>query len=413
MEHKTNPRRVVGTLAGGLCLLSMPLAALADFKIVDGQNEFGINLWIDAQGEVVKASGTTAPATPPATRSRLNQNSSELRFTGTRKFDDGLQAFVTVGSEMRTINTTDATTSPSTVSNTFGFRNTGIGMRGSFGEVAIGRWDVHYQYYPGVAGVDSTYLTGPIAWASGSVLAFMSYSTDLIGGRYANTLRYNTPTFSGFTGYAAFTRNDGGVSAAVTGLPNQQDRGANLAVTYRAGDLSAFASYFNRSGFVLPLPYTAITSAVHQSSLRTGLKYTLPMGLALGFGVDQTTNRHNAPANGGEAQAKRTSWAVPVSYRVGKHDLSASYASAGNASGDLLVNSPLATNDDTGAKFLHLGYKYWLDKDTNFHVGWAKVTNQPNANYDLYLGGGIGLRGARALAGTDAQSVQVGLFTRF
>jgi len=408
MELKANTRGVARALAGGMCMLCAPMAALAEFKITDGANELSINFWIDAQAEVVKGDGSTAPATPPSTRARLNQNSSELRFTGTRKFDNNLQAFVTVGSEMRTLSTIDAN-----VTNTFGFRNTGIGLRGSFGEVAIGRWDVHYQYYPAVAAVDSAYLTGPIAWASGSVVAFMSYSTDLIGNRYANTLRYNTPTFAGFTGYAAFTRNDGGTNNTVTGLPNQQDRGSNLALTYRNGGLSAFASYFDRTGFVLPLPYTATNSAVHQTSLRAGAKYTLPMGLAIGFGVDQTANRHNAPASGVDAEAKRTAWAVPVAYRLGGHDLSATYGSAGNASGDLLVNSPLGTNDQTGAKFMHLGYKYWLDKDTNFHVGWAKVTNQANANYDLYLGGALGVRGVRALAGTDVQSAQIGLFTRF
>jgi len=413
MEHNITSRRLVGAVTGGLCLLAMPLAARADFRIVDGANEFAINFWIDAQAEYVKGSGATAPAVAPSARARLNQNSSELRFTGTRSFGDGLQAFATVGSEMRTLNTTDGTTAPTTVSNTFGFRNTGVGVRGGFGELAIGRWDVHYQYYPAVAGVDSAYLTGPIAWASGSVVAFMSYSTDLIGNRYANTMRYQTPTLGGFTGYAAFTRNDGGTSSAVVGMPNQQDRGSNLAATYRNGGLSAFASYYQRSGFVLPLPYDTVNSAVEQKSLRTGLKYTLPMGLSIGFGVDQSSNQHNAPTKGGVREAKRTAWAVPIGYRAGAHDLSATYASAANAKGDLLPASSLGTNAETGAKFMHLGYKYWLDKDTNFHVGWAQVKNQKNANYDLYLGGALGLRGNRALAGTDPQSVQVGLFTRF
>ena len=413
MKTICKPTPLVRTLLVGSATLMLASAARAEFKIVDGANEFAINFWIDAQGEYVKATGGLTPAALPSSRTRLNQNSSEIRFTGTRTLGGGLQAFATVGSEMRTINNTDATTSPSTVSNTFGFRNTGVGLRGDFGEVAIGRWDVHYQYYPAIAGIDSSYITGPIAWASGAVIAFNSYSTDLIGNRYANTLRYSSPTWSGLTAHLAYTRNDGGASNAVTGLPNQQDRGGNIALTYRDGPLAATASYFRRSGFVLPLPYTTTNSSVQQSSLRAGVKYTLPMGLSLALGVDQSENKHNAPTAGGEASSKRTSWAVPVEYRVGPHNISATYAQAGQASGDLLPNSPIATNSDTGGRFYHLGYKFWFDKDTNIHIGWARMANQANANYDLYLGGALGIRGNRALAGAATQSAQIGFFTRF
>lgn len=402
---------------GGAVLAALPGLALADYKITQGANEFTLSGNINAQVEALSTSGATVPAAQPADRTRLNQNSSELRFTFTRKFDGGLQGFGTIGTEVQSFSGGNANNT-----NTFAFRNTGVGLRGGFGEVAVGRWDSHY-HMNFLAGIDSAYFTGPMAWSTQALWGFVN-SSELVGNRFANTLRYSTPNYAGFTGHAIVSRGDGGVNnVAAAGIANAKDTSTNLAVVYRSGPVSAFASVYNRDDFVMNLPYAAAAtpSLASQNSTRIGAKYLFSNGFSVGLLWDSSEQGHSVPggaaAFAGERKAKRTAWALPLEFAMGKHRINANVAKAGSTSGNLFTSAPIGTNAGTGATFLNLGYKYWLDDNTNFHVGWSRLKNERNASYDLFLNGGVAgapdLRGNGAARGTDVQSIQLGMLFRF
>jgi len=298
-------------------------------------------------------------------------------------------------------------------------RNTGVGLRGKYGEAALGRWDSHYHFGPIL--VDQSYLTGPTAWSANSIIAFVGTS-ELIGNRFANTVRYNTPTWSGFTLHAIGSRGDGAVNnAAATGISNARDTSANVALTYRDAGLTGFISAYERRDFIMNLPYSAVATAslTSQRSVRAGIKHSWSNGLSVGALVDRSREGHEVPggpaAFSGVRGVSRTAWALPVEYALGPHRISATYAKAGSAAGTLLPNSITATNAGSGADLKYVGYKYWLDQNTNLHAGWAQVSNKPNGAYDLYLNGGVGtdLRGNATARGTDVQTFQLGLFYRF
>ncbi len=154
---KTNSTAACVYAVSGAVLLAAPGLALADFKLTSGTNELTISGNINAQFDHISTSGATVAANQPPSRARLNQNSSELRFTGTRDLGNGFQGFATIGSEVQSF-----AGSQGNNLNTFAFRNTGVGLRGNFGEVALGRWDTHYHFNV-IAGIDSSYVTGPLA----------------------------------------------------------------------------------------------------------------------------------------------------------------------------------------------------------------------------------------------------------
>jgi hypothetical protein len=143
------------------------------------------------------------------------------------------------------------------------------------------------------------------------------------------------------------------------------------------------------------------------------------MGLSIGIIVDRSREGHEVPGGANafvdERRATRTAWALPLEYAFGKNRINVSYARASDTSGSLFAKSPIGTNDETGATLYNIGYKYWLDENTNFHFGWSRLNNKRNASYDLFLNGGVGtdLRGNMAARGTKVQSIQAGMLYRF
>lgn len=411
------PRSTVAHVFGSAMLLAVPGIALADFKLTSGANEFTISGNINAQLDYISTSGATVPANQPPSRTRLNQNASELRFTGTRDLGSGLQGFATIGSEVQSFSGAQTNNL-----NTFAFRNTGVGLRGTFGEVAAGRWDMHY-HFNGLAGIDTSYITGPLAWSSQSLWGFVN-SSELLGNRFGNTIRYASPTIGNLTFHAIASRGDGGVvSAPTSGIANAKDVSTNLAAVYKNGPLVGFYSVYRRDDFVMNLPFAAAPtpSLTNHRSQRIGARYNFSNGFSVGALVDRSSEGHSVPSGAaafaGERKADRTAWALPVEFATGPHRFSATFAKAGNVGGNLFSNSTIGTNAETGARFFTMGYKYWLDNDSNIHIGFAQVKNGRNGAYDLYLNGGVAgapdLRGVGAARGTDVKSVQVGMLFRF
>src|SRR5438067_11836363 len=87
------------------------------------------------------------------------------------------------------------------------------------------------------------------------------------------------------------------------------------AVRNSSGPLGLGASYWTAT------PETATSSPVgEQRSLRLWGGYTLPMGLKVGLGIDNSQRRVGAsPANDGDSLTKRNAFMVPLAYNFGSH----------------------------------------------------------------------------------------------
>ena len=97
---------------GALSLLAATCAA----QPVPPGNTVVISGSVNAQFESIRADGATNPAASIPSRTRVNQNGSELRFTATREFDGGLQGYATIGSEIQSFSGANGNNT-----NTFGY----------------------------------------------------------------------------------------------------------------------------------------------------------------------------------------------------------------------------------------------------------------------------------------------------
>src|SRR5438046_8026564 len=130
----------------------------------------------------------------------------------------------------------------------------------------------------------------------------------------------------------AFTTNLSGVSSNEgPGKPGAGSSGGalNVAVRYAGGPLALGASAWSAT------PEGGASSpAGQQKSLRLWGGYTLPMGLKVGLGFDNSQRRQAAsPANDGDAMTKRNAFMVPLAYNFGNHTAYLTLVKVGKVSG--------------------------------------------------------------------------------
>lgn len=347
------------------------------------------NVTISGQAKLsmtqVSASGATAGANA-ISRTRINDETSSLKFAGTESLGNGMRAGFQF--ELDMFADTHATVAAPTTGNFIGSRNSGVYVEGGWGRALLGRWDVHYTSH---ASVDSAGLNDmPLATNSLSILmSNNSVAGTGAGGRVSNVAAYITPNFNGLSaliGYSAMTEVTGAAAAGA------KSKGWVVTPTYSNGPIAVTYSHL-----ATDTDAAAGFSSAKGRFDRLGFAYTFPMGLKAGLIWDKNSTTTAAGAN-----SKRTAWAIPISYTMGAHTFYFTHARAGENSGALVVG---LTNTDTSAKMNMLAWSYALSKRTQVNLSWTKLSNDANATYDFWtrpVGGGQG-------AGADPTMFGLGL----
>ena len=188
-------KKLIAAAVAGL--LSVPAFAQSNVTI-SGQLRVGI--------DHVSAGGATINGTSPISRWRMIDNNSNIRFAGTEGLGGGLTAWWQVESAIGTSDNNGTAGAQGNANITsIGTRNTAVGIKGAWGNVYVGKWDMHYHT---LAGVDGNGLTGGLAMGASSLnllmnqgQAFTAAAAGLnsnAGGRLNNALMYDTPTWNGF-----------------------------------------------------------------------------------------------------------------------------------------------------------------------------------------------------------------------
>ncbi len=379
-------------------IIALAIAGMS--SVAFAQSNVTISGAIEAHYENVSASGATAANGSLASRARVADNTSWLRFAGSEKLGNGMTAFFQVESDLAIDNASGAA---------LGNRNSAVGLSGNWGTVLMGHWDAHYQAQL-EGGVDfgssgalahsanSMNLTSTVSVAAlaGAVGFSAGAGNAVIGGRLSNVVAYITPDFSGFSARLAYsTGSENTTNGAV------KDHGRNLFVKYANGPINAFWSnlYASENSFVGATGGNAFATTglagLKVNADKLGFAYTLPMGLKLGIVYDNTKISLAAGL-----AAKRTAWSLPISYTTGAHGVYFAYAKAGdysNAAGSVA---------NTGAKNVILGYTYALSKRTGLGVSYSAISNDSAANYDFWTRG-VGMNATSA--GADPKSFAVGI----
>jgi len=200
--------------------------------------------------------------------------------------------------------------------------------------------------------------------------------------RFRNGIRYDTPSFAGFSGAVHYSTQANSAAAA-----NNNDREAySLGANYSNGPLFAGIAYQKNN----------VTASTDETALRLGVGFN--MG-----DLKLTALYHDASDQGGVNNADRKVWGLGAGYKLGNGMIKGQYYKADDS--DALA--------DSGADLYAVGYDYNLSKRTMVYAAYAKAKNDTNAVFRMSGGGGHGDSLKPAAAGSDPSGFSLGVTHKF
>lgn len=374
-----NKKLIALALAGAF---AAPLAAQA--QSTSGNVTIYGFLRIAVENATMSGSTAALPATHSgSSRLRVNDNSSALGFRGEEDLGGGLKAIWQLESAVLP----DGLNNPAVTAPTFGSRNSHVGLKGNWGELSMGRWDVYYhdQIFADINLLKSSLASSTLAVIGNFNGAYIG------GGRLPNTISYTTPTMNGFSAKVQYTTGQ----STEYETSNADERAWALRLWYLSGPAHVGYSYFRRTDL-------ANTNGADTKGNKLYGRYAFG-STTVGLIWEKLEMRPNSATS----FSKRNAAALTVNHQMGASHLHFNYGSAGSISG----------TSNTGAKYWTLGYGYDLSKRTSAHVTYAKLRNQSAGNYDFYANGAVCNFGTGLLAcgatGADPAVFQVGMTHSF
>jgi predicted porin len=323
---------------------------------------------------------------------RVSSNSSRFGLRGTESLGGGINAVFQIESSV----------SPDSGTGTLAGRDSFLGFQGSFGLFRIGRYHAPYDNIHEVWGDNPTLLTGIMAtsalWAQG----WTSKANGGFDDRVSNSVRWDSPVFSGFQlqmqyGNGPGSGSEGGSATAApnTGVYsgglfynngplviagafqfNEQARGRNLndlawsvAGSYQFPKVKVGVIYerFDYDCFTNGQVSTCFNNLITGTQLPGSTKSSLTRNM-IGVGV-------TVDAGPGQIYVNY-SWA-----QEGK----GSAVTSGCQNGTVLCArvGGLGGGNNGGANEYQVSYTYPLSKRTSVWAGYVKIANDAQAAYNF------------------------------
>ena len=222
--------------------------------------------------------------------------------------------------------------------------------------------------------------------------------------RYSNSIRWNSPTWSGFT--------------AEVQLASKENTGHSWAfipgVFYNNGPIQGAFTYarhqkircYNAAG----TSYTACPNVTF--ALFTLTDYSFTVAGSYYFGIARVALmyeylKYETPTG----DLKRDMWGVSATIPMGGGLWYVYYGNAGDGKGsasdsETRINS-LVHGSDSGAQNFEIGYRYDLSKRTSVNAGWVYIKNDARANYTFNV------NGYAVAPGGDPQGIVLGIIHNF
>ena len=390
-------------------LIALAIAGLSSAAFA--QSNVTIYGVADVSFESVKAEGATAGASIPS-RTRLSTNGSLIGFKGTEDLGDGLKAIYQFESNVNTdsspntnvaANSTGTTTSGfnsiGATNSVFGSaRDTYAGLSGNFGTVKLGYLSTPlrsmvrgFDVMPGSTGVGE--VGGVFATAGGTATTPSSLLFR------TQSVRYDSPDFSGFSGSLAYIPSEGKSNSAPTPVANEiKPDGWNLGLNYAVGGLKVGYTYMKLND--------AGTAALTDESIKThilGASYDFGQGTTIVAQYQDTKDDQSTAAASGTL--KRKAYWVAGKHVMGPHEFALAWAKAKDLEGSDGLG--VAAPGDTGAKQISLRYAYNFSKRTQVYGIYSKITNESAAGFDFgtaTVGNGVAIS-----AGSDPTAFGAGI----
>jgi predicted porin len=359
-----NKKLVAVAVAG---LLAAPLAAQAQNANVTLYGRLNIDF------EVVN--GRQADNSNPRVN-RLSSNSSRLGVRGTEALGGGLNAIFQI--EQNVSGDTGNSSSSG-----FASRETFVGLQGTWGTFKMGKFLMPYDDMHPIFGNVPTYTTSILStanlWAQGP----QSKGAGGFDARLGNSLRYDSPVWSGFNFSTQVSLRDSSGFADIA--PPAGDNGDHTAELRHAYVFGA-AGFYNNGPLQVGLAMErnikvrgpdlsdsawTITGAYNFGVVRPALVYER---------LDYDTP---------SGSLKRNFWGASATAPIGPGVLYAFYGNASDGKGSTQGTrvGGLTAGSDTGSQQWEVSYTYPLSKRTSVYAGYVKLDNDRNAAYSFNING--------------------------
>jgi predicted porin len=272
-----------------------------------------------------------------------------------------------------------------------------VGLRSkSWGEIGLGRYDLHYIYTE-----DQTYSRGgSLKMTNTSIISFAGGGGIATANatRTPNTVRWFSPNWKGFTAVVAYSASPFTASESDLGSTTSKGSAWNIAPQYNAKNWGIGYSYWKGK--------TDAVGAGGANDERRGDRFNGHYqwgGLRVGFVYDKAKHKNMVT---GAQTSKRNAWSIPVRYDWGKNSIFAHYSQADD---DKNLQNGQAVTGNSGADMWSLGYAYSFSKRTKVAFSYAKIDNDTFANYNLFTNatGSLGSPSNAVAAGQDPQNFAI------
>jgi predicted porin len=311
-------------------------------------------------------------------------------------------------------------------------RNSGLGLRGGFGNIYVGTWETPWSQTFRLWDVGTIGGWGPVtsiigrrentgtnpsrnctnvAGASGGAIGAgpvcgngAEATANAVGyalwRRFSYAVFYESPVFEGVQAKFAWQPNERKADFTTPTATNINENpsawSGSLTWTGLGGRARAFGATMQNKDW----------TTVGQ----TDSGYTFGGGYDFGManvGATYETFKYKAAA--GDVEAKQ--WGVGVAVPMGPGKIGASYAKAKKLTGAGTAAAEAAGTNDTGAKMWNLGYEWALSKRTALGFGIAKIDNGANQVFSWTAAIPIqnGTTSGSVLAGTDVTNIFVSM----
>lgn len=301
----------------------------------------------------------------------------------------------------------------------WGSRNTFLGLSGGFGRVYLGIMDSPYKRVMGINNTPMmrTGLTGPQGInaimnngdTSGAIeqttFSGTQANTTAFSRRTANSVNYDSPTFSGFSVSAQYGANEG---RALTVANGANPSLYSLSGMYRGGPFAVGLGWQKHNEFR--------GVGLDDSSYVVSASWTSGP-----FLVQGAYSKFMYETAAGDV--KRDNWLIGGAYAMGNHRFRLQYQQAndtkgavtGIGAGSTAIGNVATFNGsgaDTGAKIWSLNYGYLLSKRTEVYAFYVNLNNDNNGRTNFAGSAALGITGG-ALRGMDADIFGLGIAHTF
>jgi predicted porin len=405
---------MVVAVAGALAAPALALAQTSTVNIYGNIEIDVVKLDQGSNGNLGATTGdpndpSTAPGRPARENTRvkrldlMSRYNSYLGFRGEEKLGGGMSAWFQCESTMD-ITGEDAVTGggPTGLCD----RNSGVGIKGAWGNVFIGNWDSPHKINHGgkyrpfssatVFGMRSLLFNENGDWEEGAPRQF--------DNRVINSVNWHSPSWGGFNVKGQFTTQDastdsvpgqvnGGVGVTLAGAAGPfKPRLWSLGAEYDNGPLSIAVGYeahkdYNAGGVI-----TGFTPGLYSGGTDRAWEIAAGYTFAGVFRLSGIYSQLRYDVANGQ-DMKHRGWVIYGDWRIaGPHRLRMEYANARDVKGTSTasigsLNAPMGSGgvpiSDTGADLWGIQYAYSFSKRTEMNVGYARLDNDRNSRHRL------------------------------